>query len=465
MVVLTQIAELRGLMSNEFHDPAGNFEEREPKAFLARLTPDQLTLLDNSDSNQLVAFITAGDGYVERTMGIDFGAIPHTPRAMASFALFYKASNNHIELAFYSRFLMISYTSPKEKAHIELRKIFDELQASQFDRANPDLEDLRQYRQTEEDFRIGKLQEAYKWLVGQKALSGRRALDVNGFLNSRGKAHSYYLSRSNDFNHDFTIAHYNENFQAVTEDFYFPYTLLQEKLANGLYETPAWFKGNTIHGIYNTKGCWSIFRNYHWDWPNDYHNVDIQGVGVDGRENHTTRFMKGDAGRPLAEIYTDTYLRYRYSRKKCPESGEVTLPLWVQMLWKFYDHAEIPLASRDQIDQLSLDKLYVDFLNGTDKSLNHTYTRFLNLFTGAQFDFRHEHIGLPRGGVADGEFNAFQKTFRPQIGPNIFNQTFADGRGWTQLYLFRAEHSDTQGFTPDYNREDDGHQFMNISKD
>jgi hypothetical protein len=397
-------------------------------------------------------------------MGMDYSeSAPHSPRAMASFALFYKSANGQIELAFYSRFLMISYYS-NQKAHVDLRNIFDELQASQFDRSNPDLEDFRQYKLTEEAFRVLKLQEAYRSFIGQKNLSGRKALDVEGFLDSRGKAHSYYLSLSNNFKRDFPVAYLDDNFEVATREFYFTYTLMQERLANGRYETPGWFKGNTIHGIYNTKGCWSLFRNYHWDWPNEYHNVDIQGVDVAGRESHTTRFMKGDAGRPLSEIYTDIYLAFRYNRKKCPKLDEETIPLWVQMLWEFYDHAEIPLAGRAQVDEISLHKLFIDFFHGPGTSFNHTYPRFLNLFTGVQFDFRHEHVSLPRGGVADAEFNAFQKTFRPQYGPNIFDRQFEKGKGWAQVFLFRARHSGTQGFTPDFNREDDGHRFMNISE-
>lgn len=465
MLTLTEKTELLNLMCNEFHDDDGNFNDREAKAFISRLTDDQLSLLESSPDNQLIAFITAGDGYIERSMGLDFCHIVSSPaRATASFALFYKSSNTSIELAFYSRFFLISYAT-YQPAHTNFRNILDTLQASKYDPDNSDLNDFKYYMIDNEETRKAILyNDAYPWMIEQAYLQGRRAYNVSGFLNSRNKAKCYYLSLSNRFKHEMPMQFIDENSNIQSGNYYFPYTYLRNRNRNGTYQTPNWFAGNAIHGLYNTRGCWSLLRNYHWQWPQE--NIDIYAD-----TNHQTHFLKGDS-RPLNDIFMDAYFDYRRNKKKCSEIDGDNLLLWNALLWKYYEYSEFPLERRSNTAHFQLDdvanfdlqifrQIAVDFLSGTKNSFNHSYLNFLNLFTGAQFTSRLDHVGVPVGSVTANNNNIFEKTFRPVFGENIYGQSFDRAIGWTQLYIFRARHSSTNSFTPDYNDAADGHKFVN----
>lgn len=249
---LTERQDLLRLMQKEFHkDGDKSFHDHEPRMFLNRLTEKQIELLNSKrvPSNQLTAFITFGDGFFNRHMGAFFDDHPgeDSIRPNASFALFYKEEGKNkkkIELVFYTRFFVISYSMKTMKNLILARSLC---------------------RKLDENYSSEIEKQIFK-LMGTSYY-----VEKFTTLNSKGWNPN---NTNNPLRYGLLIGNIDAAVGIQGHGGYFPWIHLQVK-SNNEWITPDWLKGNTIHGMHNTQGCWMLLRNFIWLYPKenigDYH--------------------------------------------------------------------------------------------------------------------------------------------------------------------------------------------------
>lgn len=248
---------LRTLMKNEFHpDGVDSFDPTEPDRYIERLTSEQLDLLSNSAlvlNNSMTAFLTFGDGFIDRPMGADFGGFVHllgkdSIRPNASLGIFYKpASGSSIELVFYTRFFVVSYYRFRKS-----KKKCKELDGTAMGAAQRSTIKKDIFRE------MCDLVKNRWWNLPNKQW---KAEDLK--LGKWPPSHRYGLVVG-------PVVHpiYKKSASC------FPYLYLKAEDSPGRFNHHAPFMGggeghNKIHGTYNTRGCWMLGRNYTWGWPNE----------------------------------------------------------------------------------------------------------------------------------------------------------------------------------------------------
>lgn len=236
-LALTSRKDLRELMRLEFHDDEGGFEQGEPDNYLERLTGAQKDLLRGPRTRRrlLTAFIVFGDGRIDRPLG-GGSLYPGTEvfrdslRPNASLALFHKGDDDAVQLVFYTRSLMVSYTARHEadrKVRAECRKLDEATDSSQ-----------------QAKIRIA----IFKAML--KLGNVRALLPVDS---TPSEKHRYHFALHSHLG------------GGAGEP---PYI----RLWTSNRKEPGWFgRGNSLHGRLDTKGCWMLLRNRLWGWPREDH--------------------------------------------------------------------------------------------------------------------------------------------------------------------------------------------------
>ncbi len=341
---LTEHPELRWLMSMEFHksSPPFEFDDSEPKNYLQRLNSQQLKILEElSEPRKLTAFITFGDGEIDHPMGGLFW-IPELAIAYptASLALFYKyPPGNKVELVFYTRFLAISYgpVTPgniASKVRQEIKKLHDEHVSAT---------------------RKACKKEIMKQMLKLNMIRGNNILPVNTPYN-RQKRYYLFISPHN----------YAGRIYDGTQN---PWLVVKTRSnRTGIPKFIA--KGNTIHGLHNTQGCWMLLRNYIWLWPKENTLTPTPPPS-------TKRFYTYYAG--LNECYQAHWTRTfdREGNVGPPPPGQVSC-----INNKMLDFPP-PAPTYDSTTMFQLG------------SKNFAYYEFLRVFAGLQYNAYKDYIKFP----------------------------------------------------------------------
>ena len=233
-------------MSFEFHkhkDGEDIFDDTEPELYLDhRLHPIQNNLLKyNAKPDSLTAIITFGDGNIDHTMGDTFTSTKSVVHPNASLGLFYKqldSQGGDIELVFYTRFLAISYAVGPYSASRKIRQECKRLE-------------------TERD--------SIKRIEIKKIIM-KNMLKLNTVMRIPALDEGYGKQEGSKTSHFRIVDWY------PVDKVYVPWIAPKYKknIGNRIV-TPRWlYRGNTIHGLHDTQGCWMLFRNFLWLWPNEY---------------------------------------------------------------------------------------------------------------------------------------------------------------------------------------------------
>jgi hypothetical protein len=380
-IQVTNDSDAIALMANEFHAKGSQavgftsdeimFDYTELENYLKRLTEKQRRLLiEDMPADRLVAFITFGDGYSKRLMGDCFDDFHggDSIRPNSSFALFFK-HNNQVELVFYTRFFVVSYFGLND-----VRQLYRDWDRDPF---SPQIEaDIFEGMQ-----KFGHI----KWYF--------QSLDINDW--KQPKQYALFLARVK-------LPTSNPHFAT-------PWILLRESTGGGGWRIPSWFKGNTIHGIHNTKGCWMLLRNKLWDWPN---------------ENEGTKYAR------IQEEISKGMLRIN------------TREQTIQAIFNILGYSPLDLTS------------------WVNKQTNYSYNYLIRLFTGLRFDCSQSHVTyhpIPNSLIGSNswceeknsqQMNSLFESTRYTLGLANHKHTMDGSRTkepWAYLFLFKR----TQGFTPD----------------
>ncbi len=385
---VTAKKELTGLMANEFHLPGSrNFAQGEVENYLRRLTGQQVYFLFFKKyksgnwvvpPNRLVAFITLGDGQIERFMGgdlcIDYEPAPSivdrdNVRSNASFALFRKTVSGgvpRVELVFYTRFFVISYAGSLDKNATAARNI------------------TRKYNYS------NKIPETERAELFTRMTSMYYAKQLGPVDSHSPKRHQIQITG---------ISH------PYFGPSYIPYMMLRDTSM----KTPGWFMSgsgmhNTIHGTISTKGCWMLCRNYVWNWPRE-------------ETNHPALCRE--------------LLKYRRNGFQLTDDQRNTDMLKKLLVVKPSIHqAEAPVG----IDRIR------DRFEWWGR--NSTYLQLLHHFAGIEYDkyssrmFYYPAKPAAECAPANTAPNCFDKQNVPKWTKNIFGD-MANNGSWCDLYLFK----------------------------
>ncbi len=244
---------------------------------------------------------------------------------------------------------------------------------------------------------------------------------------------------------------------------YIPYMLLRDQNM----ETPKWFRGyedpethkyehNTIHGMFNTKGCWMLMRSKIWNWPDENANFG---------EDCALLCEANIKDRILVEKYTywdpvDEEWKFRRANY---------LAEFKPLLYSIRHLLKEPLIFQPESPpNPSLHPTFPDYEKYNDRlgwwGVNTTYIDFLNLFAGMKYnDYSSDRFYYPNkpdtmcppilnpatavptdpsSTVRDSHLNIFKRQqTRVEWEKNIFGiETESSGSkkgSWCDLYLFK----------------------------
>ncbi|MEM7586925.1 MAG: hypothetical protein AAF560_26275 [Acidobacteriota bacterium] len=270
-VTPTDRPELQRLMTNEFHLPGEeDFVGDQLDSYVQRLSASQLSVLDTLVDNELMAFITLGDGYFDYPMSAGFSELKtDNVRPNASFALFYRVSPQDVHLVYYTRFFTVSYAEQG----------FNRRDCHRYDATTDPIARAALKKQIYRAMQlIPAVHKHFTPTDRSHTENFRLRLDTRGFFQDLDFTHSTWI-------------------------------VLEEQVG-ARWRIPDWLKKqriNTLHGMINTGGCWMFQRNLLFEWPNEI----------------------GPAGNARFERYAKAYVAARKDSDwhvKYNEEFEVSLP-------------------------------------------------------------------------------------------------------------------------------------------
>ena len=399
---ITTKPELLNLMANEFHQQGHRtFVKDEVENFIKRLTPEQIYLLFYKKNrqgtryivpeNRLTTFITYGDGRIDRFMAgdlnLDFKRGPtniddrDNARPNASFAVFFKTISPTgvpvVELAFYTRFFVISYAGLKESNAKAARRIC---------------------RQKNYDS-LSSTEKADVFKYMRRMLTTKQFDDVTAIRPTR------YQIQIQNINHQYFGASY------------IPYMMLRDRNLS----TPWWFMGgtkhNTIHSIVNTRGCWMLLRNRVWNWPNEESDyTDLVKVYIKDRIEQA----KWDFNIPAQ------YASYERNFK------DLLKPIQSKL-----DAPDIPYGEPGPDTKYTDMPLFERYAKRFDWwGQNSSYIPMLKHLAGIEYDLSLADMFYYPNRPAPG-LNSFYKQNSVKWINNIYSVKAHSNGSWCDLYLFR----------------------------
>lgn len=344
-IKLTEHPELRWLMSFEFHkDGSKDFDPKEPDNYLKRLHSCQSDRLKKAKDNWLTAIITFGDGNIDHTMGGYFDKTSSIVHPNASFGLFYKHPSSKgydIELVFYTRFLTISYKVRPVKDSIHIRKKCRELETKTVDSERKTIKE-----------------EIRKKMLKLVTVSKIPEISKTWFIHPGAKITQFKIV-------DWWFIEVSKKPKIKL---WVPWFAPKHpRRVDGKLMTPIWLhQRNTIHGLFNTAGCWMLLRNFLWLWPNEYRKRDPDPSVTETKFYKTDYFYTG-----LNRCYVN--FKTNASRRKCV---------------KKILNAKNPPPTGYQPDK------YHEMFK--PPASNYAYFEFIRIFTGIKYTHYSKAVRFPK---------------------------------------------------------------------
>jgi hypothetical protein len=211
--------------------------------------------------------------------------------------------------------------------------------------------------------------------------------------------------------------------------------------ARGGWQTPAWFRRNTIHGIYNTRGCWMLMRNFVWNRPDENLGDTFFNLTKKCYLKHNPIIERLISQRELAVQARDRRAQLRIDEIKEREYEKLARCV------------EYYLPMNHPVQNMTSENVAYWFLA---RSRNFSYLHFIHTFIGIRYNHENRNIPYytPSVPTTEGKMgdNCWKETSGAEMAklfyPTIFNDNKKNDftKPWAYAYLFQC----TDGrFTPD----------------